>query len=361
MAIKIGDKVITTPISADAVRAQDTRPSLNRPQQQTPEVVKQQTKTSKFHHKDQISEYLIKSDPNLKEWLIQTGDTVCEDTLTGLMSVRTAANAYSIFITSVTNVKNVVWSRALSIDGSYDEAVMTHWVLDVILNLSRYWTSVLRHAGKSTLSSEQQQEFSRLIDETHRVIQTEATLAGKSFIMTTNSVQVTSLEELIIDGVSATVSFPEVDLTEDEKIDMLRAAQAAAAQPEDTPLPTIDPTMIPEVAEVGIVDKIKQVISAKIESVKKAVVNSRFNFEITLPIWTAVAVLASAVAILFLVVFFRRSTTAVNLNGTDIMNAVKHGFEVVKSAVMTVASTIKGWFSSSTSVLVEQPAMEAFA
>jgi hypothetical protein len=369
MAIHIPSNVqsFDVPVTADAVRLSPNsdhgqRRSLNRQkeqQQNATDPVLQSTMEvqSRFQHKDEISEHLIRTDIKLQDWLVQMADVVCEETLVGLLSAKTADAAYLIFGKAANHVQQNLWLKVSRIDGFCSEEVQLHWVKDTCVNLSRYWTSVLRYAGGSTLSAEQQKEFSRLIDEAHRNIQVEANEAGKNFMSTNHT---TTIEELIANGAAATVSFPEVEMTIAEQEAIMRAATPQIDN-EEAPFPTIDPSMIPEAEDVGIIGKIKQVISAKIEKIKTAVFDSRFGFELTLPIWKVVATMAAAVVILFLVVFFRRSTNAVGISGTGVMSAVRHGFEAIKNSIMSAASTVKSWFSSSATVLTEQPATPMFA
>jgi hypothetical protein len=359
-----------------------SRPSPEAPVFLPTQLFKPSKPKSRFRCKNEVSRHLLITNPNHGQWLISRADHVCEETLVVLSSVKNAKIAFLSFGAVTVQVQQELWNKVTAIEGYCDEAIQAHWVKSVIAELSRYWTAVLRKAGNAVLPTEQHGEFMRLIDEAHKLIETQASEAGKIFMSTQ---QILTLDQLVNAGASVNVSFPVPDLTDAEKEAMMKASQNSVSN-EDTPLPTIDPSMLDKPEEDCKPGFIKRTVTA-IKEKAVAVKNTVYKFAAISYFWKLVAffVLTMMVGIA-IVVLGRRQAQTTNFSTGDtfgrIYSAVMYGaivagkfaafaagvaYETVKIAAIKVGNVavaafnaIKNWFSKSGSVVTDT-ATTAFA
>jgi predicted HAD superfamily Cof-like phosphohydrolase len=318
---------------------------------------------SRFRYKDEISRHLAIENKNHAKWLTQKADAVCEETLIGLLAAKSAKAAFLTFKASVVQVQQDLWNKVLSIDGHIDETVQTHWVKSAVVDLSQYWTSVLRNAGRSALVSEQQQEFTKLIEEAHQLLQNQANAAGRAFM---KSQQITTLDELVANGATASVTFPETDTTNIQSEPIMTSTQDNNGSNEHTPFPNIDEAMLDEsIAKHKADGMIKRAIAAVKESVTKikdTVKSYKFDLTFAIPIWKLAVALVIVSLVLIATLFFRRNVTVKNISAGDIGSIISRGWSVMKNTMVMAAVSIKNswnmilnWFSSPTIPSIDQP------
>jgi hypothetical protein len=335
---------------------------------------------SRFRCKNEISAYLLIANPNHGQWLISKADHVCEETLMVLLSAKNAKVAFLSFGAATVKTQQELWDKVTAIKGHCNASVQAHWVKSVTAELSRYWTAVLRKAGNSVLPSEQHGEFTHLIDEAHKLTETQADEAGKTF-MTTQ--QITTLDQLAQLGASVTTTFPTIDLSNSEKEAMMKASEQTVSN-EPTPFPNIDPAMLNQddaVQATGTISRTIAAVKAKTVEIKNTVVKfiktNTFSYVVIsiclLAIYIALRIIIRRSVVVTPAQSFAFSGT-LEVIGRSILGAFVVArnyaafvagvvYETIKIAsaktghvVTSAFNAIKGWFVKSGDVLVDAAA-----
>ena len=325
---------------------------------------------SRFLHKSEISAYLMSVNPKHSEWLLSKADQVCEETLMLLVSAKNAKGVFLQFNAIIVQIQQDLWDKILGIEGYCNPSVQAHWVKSVTSDLSKYWTAVLRKVSGSVLPLDQAQEFTRLIDENHKLMENQAIEAGKVFMTEHRAF---TLEQLVQQGASVEISLPNIEMTAAEKEAIMNATNDNGnnqEQPTSTPFPEIDPSMLDNAQEEPKVSLVKRAIAtvkvtvttvvSKVKSVVKKSLSWLANAS-----WGQI-IIATVIWCLFVFVITlglnkilsnTKSIPAMNFSFGSLFNVVanftKDLINSTKNFFVLSYNFIKSFFTTSGDVVVE--------